>query len=71
MSLLICLFLCIRVIKSMMANKSSLYEMDTATMFLVCPMVAILVALMSAVTGMCMMNQSISESIVLYTDEFV
>ena len=55
----------------MMANKSSLYEMDTTTMFLVCPMVAILVALMSAVTGISMMNQSIFESIVLYTDEFV
>ena len=49
-------------------DKCLLEEMD---LFRVCPMVAILVALMSAVTGISMMNQSIFESIVLYTDEFV
>ena len=38
-------------------DKCLLEEMD---LFRVCPMVAILVALMSAITGMCMMNQCIS-----------
>lgn len=62
MSLLICLFLCIRLLKTIIGkeDKCLLEEMQT-NLFWVCPMVAILIALMSAVTRMCMMTQCISE----------